>query len=324
MEIIPDALHSIPDHRIPELDFEVKPRGMVPNYFEISQTNLRYGKAYGFSALSKSNWWLPFHYSVNATGFGIEIRTRNLNGMLLNLDIFPGQQEIYRIITIDGQVIDLPEESRKSDLTLYYENGSWKKSIDSNARLKKRPGLQGPIGDIEKEGFVIVYGTLNDRVKNRLFNRARQIEESFVGTDKGQWSGGRFLIKSDIEVTREEIEGRNLWLIGNSSENLIHKVFCNEIPLEIYVDSINLGNRIWTGENLFVELICQNPTNPDNYIFIEAAQSHDGYLAEIFKYRDFDFSITSVDGINNDYVACGILDADWLISNNGSKVWSKH
>lgn len=324
LEIIPDALHSIPDHSIPALDFEVKPSGKVPNYFEISQTNLRYGKAYGFSALSKSKWWLPFHYSVSVTDFGIEISTRNLNEILLNLDIFSGQQKIDRKIVIDGQAIDVSKESLKSDLILNYKSGFWEKVSHSNKRLKKRPGLQGPIGDIEKEGFVIVYGTLDERAKIRLFNRARQIEESFVGTDKGQWSGGRFLIKADNEVTRDEIEGRNLWIIGNSSENLIHKKFCDEIPLIINNRSVTLGNKTWTGDNLFVELICQNPTNPDHYIFIEAAQNHDGYLAEIFKYRDFDFSITSVDGINNDYVACGILDGEWLLSKNGSKVWSKH
>ncbi len=325
LDIVPDTEHHIPPWKVPELKISPRSLNTVPDAFELKQSSLRYGSAYGFTVTAKEMAWRPFSLSVGGlTGNNWSVAVSNTQSFEIKLDRLNGSQLRSVDLSINGQAVPIRVDEPKQTVVLEKKNGRWGQTSDKlHGKIAKRPKLQGPIGDIEKEGFVIVYGTRNSSTEPILLDRAIRISDELFGSDEGEWSGGRFIIKRDTEVTNKDMADHNLWLIGNASENAIVPQMIGELPFRLDDQGIHIGNREWRGKELFLELIYQNPIEPEHYVYIEAGQSPECYYADILSKRAFDFAITRFDAKKNPLVARGVFDNYWKLDSAGAKVW-KH
>ena len=320
LKIIPGRGHDVPILAINPLSIEPKSKE-TPKEFKLKQHKLRYGSAYWLAATEKLKAWRPYSFEVAEDEEGnVRIETDNLRGLSIDNDKLRLETSNLQLI-IDGQAFKLIPDGKSFDFEYDIISKAWKKRETEMLALRKAPKLEGPIGDIEKEGFIIVYGTKDPGMTPILFNRARRVLEDRVGSDEGQWSGGNFIVKADSEVSDDEFNRKNLWLIGNVSENRITEKVAPYMPIRLTPHSILLGNEEFATDDIFLECVFLNPISRETYVYIESALSPKGYYTEILKNRDFDFSVSEIDGVSNRRLACGVFDPDWGLREDASIIW---
>jgi len=325
LDIIDGEGHAIRHDKIPSLRIKPLDKSYSPERFTVQHSNLRYGKAYGVSALEKKFAWRPFSLKVSRSRDGnVQIATENLSALALapeQLDVALSNGKFG--LVIDENSFEISSDHAVRKIVFQNDGGAWKR-IENGLRSKfprKGPRLQGPIGDVEREGFLIVYGTMDDAVTSVLSERAKKIVDDRTGSDTGQWASGIFRVKADVDVTAYDRSNYNLWLIGNERENRLVKSILSKTNSGVLDDSIAVDGRLWMGNRLFLEMITLNPEQLDRYVYIEASQSPEGYASEILKHRSFDFAISDFDSINNEWVARGVFDSEWGLNSKGARVW---
>ncbi len=324
-DVVPGAGHDIPGRLVPEMAISPKRNGRVPSSFFVTNDSLRYGKAYGVEAEEKTRDWEPFSFKASRQLRFSEwnIQTSNLQAFSMDLGRLGGSVGESVSLSVDGQPLPLAGIDVGEKLYIERRGAQWAVGDRASVEgvLRKRPGLQGPIGDIEKEGFLIVYGTQDPEMEHILFERAKCIVRHRLGSDVGQWSWGIFEVKADAEVTAEDIGRRSLWLIGNERENAVLARMADSLPFGLDDSGARVADRSWRGDSLFLEAICPNPLNPERYVYVEAGQSMKCYYAEILANRSFDFALSEIDLKTNAAVALGVFDADWRLEEGRAKVW---
>lgn len=318
--VIKNEGHSIRRENVPSLDVSIWRNSGALGGFSIYQTNLRYGARNGVSAEGKEFEWRPYRIrSFLENGKTRIYSTENLNFISLE------KKEVFRggvdQVKVDNVLFRVNEFYDKGLTYFCRDKDGWFVSDYGESLLRKRPLLQGPIGDLEKEGFVIVYGTKDPDAEPILRNRAKRIVEHRVGSDAGQWASGNIVVLSDREVTDLDIKNKNLWLIGNERENSIVELVFKRNGCRVEEDRIVLPGREWLGKSLFVEYVTINPIYGKSYVYIESAQSLEAYNSEVLLNRKFDFSITNYDSILNESIARGVFDSNWRLDSIGAIVW---
>jgi|GEM_PF-5905394 len=323
--LIENTKHYIPEEKLPKIEIPSREIGDFPERVTIKQFSLRYGEAFGVAVLGKALSWRPyeFEYDIEEDG-SLSFSTRNVKTLSIDIEeIRSGTKASIEQLVIDGQRIEMETPWSSEPIILSRDKSSWEKveQAPRSNKIAKRPGIEGPIADFEKGGFLIVYGTRKRESTDRLLERARRIARSLTGSDQGQWSGARFRIIADRDVEEAMTKTHNLWLIGSPTENSIVHELADGFALEVSSDSISLLNRNWSGKDLFLELLQPNPKYLGKYIFIEAGQSPRAYSSRILAYPEFDFVLTKFDALENPIEAAGVFDSNWGLDPEMSKIW---
>lgn len=324
MIVVPGFTHEIPDAHVPPFPFKPRNLNEIPSSFAHRSWSLRYGTAFGITAIEKRYSWRPFSFSVSRQSEkSIQVEIENLTSFSLNESFFADSQYMeIREFVINGQKLKLDQSLNATGICLFSILGDqWTLGkISHDTELEKTGHLQGPIADVEKEGFIIVYGTLDKSTETSLFKRARNIVAHRVGSDIGQWEGGRFLVKADVDVTAEELNSRNLWLIGGRQENKLVAKYAKELPFSLLENELPEISD-WGDESLFLQFIYPNPINRNTYWFIEAGGSTECYASSILREKEFDFSVSRFDAQTNPVLVCGIFDSTWGLNPEQAKIW---
>lgn len=321
LDVIEGVEHFIPLGKETNPVVEAKDVSKIARNLHFKQHMLRYGKVNGVSVISKKNQWEPYEMKMERGLEVIAFSANNITKFECENKILKNENGEFCEVTINGMRVEVyPENSAM--LTFVYENSNWITDIITEGEYMKFPGLEGPIGDIEKDGFIVVYGTTDSSSIDILKNRAIEIVRNRTGSDIGQWSGASFKIKADTEITEDELEKKNLWLIGNVDENSLVSRFANRFPFNLSSDRVIIGDTVYSDPNTFVEFVMLNPIYKNRYLFVEAAFSEVGYLGEIFRSRDFDYSVSIIDGKDNVITEKGIFDGNWKLK-KGSIRWVK-
>lgn len=342
-EIQPGAWHQFTRSPFPS-DFGWDERVEEPREFKFETGSLRYADIHWVSieeALKigkKMSVEAQFH-----SGNHINLFTRNIRKLRV---FFPGywDKTARGKIVIDFDWIPLPMEIVKDldYVDLEKSKDGWRLLTDSFSEevCGKKPGNQGPIEDIMRTGFIIVYGSSDPEMVSILRRRAWYVREERMDGDVGEWNGGSILVKSDEELTQKEKESCSLWLIGNSEQNSIVRELEPRLPISIQSDGFRMGEKIWKDDDYFLQFIIPNyfqkldhtislyrPHLPlprlraEKYILIEAGASPKSYLiTSVFENSKFDYGLFRVDGLNEPICVSGLFDTRWGIG-SGSKEW---
>ena len=329
----PDAAHG---GFKPEMDYEIY------DWFENLQRN-PYPKRVVYKAGSLKHaeaYWVKIDRFIDLLKFStidaeiissnhIKVKTGNIAQFSLTFsnELINIKQPVK--ISINGKLYFQKKIPESKKLTLSAQISRQGRAIDwteenpwEESELTKNYKLPGQIIDAYNSGFMLVYGTIGTE-QQTVTNKKEA--ESF----EQQWRSWQHVtcrMKSDVEVTADDISNYSLILFGNSSCNAITKKVNNHLPIRFEQNSIIAGEKRFSGDEVGLAMIYPNPLNRKRYVVIQAGISWQGTSSIVkrigseFDYIIFDsrtMGINVLQGnltINGTPLLFGFFDQDWRLS----------
>lgn len=254
--------------------------------------------------------------TINITTDNVEIFTLLFNEAPLN--------KMSRVqININGTVAykDLIPTTKK--ITLALTNSGWDLWGGSlPAGKRKVPGLSGPIGDINYDEQVHVYGTKVQQDIPFLQKSADLGSRNWILAR--DYSEVRFPIIPDTQLTDEMMCEKSVVLYGNACNNEILSRIGDKLPIKIGCGSIQLRNRTITEPYSGIKMIYPNPQCPRRYLLVIAANNAEAvwlanrnlpiYLPDylVFSKKTISTRMFMVLG-NRSFIEGGFFDEYWQL-----------
>jgi hypothetical protein len=138
-------------------------------------------------------------------------------------------------------------------------------------RPEKVHGLQGPIDDAFVDGFVCVRGT------GKTWHPATaKHAESTLARFSAEWTRyfrGNLVIKDDIDVSNDDIAGKNLILFGDPSSNSILAHIADALPLRWNEKEIAIAGKTFAADGHVPVMIYPNPLSPNKYVVLNSGHT---------------------------------------------------
>ena len=168
--------------------------------------------------------------------------------------------------TIDGQTI-------KAGASPVFEkgNGKWALAAGKPAGLRKVHGLQGPIEDAFRDGFLAVRGSgqsWNAPVHDYANQRFDMLKSEFA-----KWMRGDIRVKNDSEVSASDIANYNLVLFGDPGSNSLTAKVIGRLPIQWTRSEISLGTQKFPAADHAVVMVYPNPLNPQRYVVLNTGHT---------------------------------------------------
>lgn len=185
--------------------------------------------------------------------------------------------------------------------------------------LKKTAQLYGPVIDAFTTPFLFVVGTAGRDAKAIEMQAAAQRAAKALAREWMARANGMARIKSDTDVTRDDIAAYNLILFGNAQTNRLITQINDELPLRFTATGIRAEGRVITGDDLGMVMVTPNPLNPNRYAVIVGGMTPRSFetaarlrLAELPDYVIFDRRTLA--GQEIDFVGGGFFDKFWRLA----------
>jgi hypothetical protein len=191
------------------------------------------------------------------------------------------------------------------------------------AGLRKKPWLEGPVQDAFTTPFILVYGTPEDEISRYIIEaEARRFTE-----DWELLYNAPCRIKSDRDVTEQELADYSLVLYGNKDQNLVYRRMADQLPLQVDSQGVQIGSERWDGADVGAKFCFPSPLNPDRYVCIFAGATWRGtyginnrfgnwfHWGPFDNYNWFDFVVFDERTVSPPTVLCtGFFDSQWRMS----------
>ena len=200
-------------------------------------------------------------------GNRVKIATDNLAQLSVHFDDHLLDLSAPVEIEVDGQqVFDGPAPAGR-EATFHRSAEGWAPGPQPPAvGLRKARGLAGPMNDVFREPFIVVYGASGGADATEINRRE--------GAKLLSWFQGRYNatypLKADAEVTDDDIADNHLVLYGTPSNHSLLARMLDQLPVAITERSITLGDETFHGEDLGILFVYPNPLNPRKYVEIGA------------------------------------------------------
>ena len=208
---------------------------------------------------------------------------------------------------------------------------------DAAAPRIKSPSLCGPIKNVYRDPFMLVYGTLKEKPLPALPQAAtgEKIEPNADSANAlrfaREWSiycDGYPRLKSDRDVTAEDRKNYNLILFGTRESNAILAGIADQLPLELTPDGYRLGKdkiEVAKPDEIGVQFCYPSPFDARRMIVVQSGLFWGEQLPANHKldllpdYIVFDNTIEpgaqtdhfDLTDQTNHALACGFFDAKW-------------
>ncbi len=224
---------------------------------------LRYHRQHWVEALGLGEHWQDSRIDARfESGDRLVVTTKNVQSMRLRPPRHPGE------ITIDGQ------RAAGGDGALAYErhDGKWVAApADDEDRLRKRPGLQGPIDDALWEPFLVVLPTghttpgVERWVTFELEHFRRRWKNAFRG---------ELPVVRDVDVKPDDYARFHLIVWGDPQSNLFLRKLASSLPVGWSDGQLVAGRRTYAAGRHVPLLIYPNPLNPRKYVVLNSGPTH--------------------------------------------------
>jgi len=307
------------------------PPPQSPRSFTYTTASLRHNRA----------WWIQLDRldapatlsTVRATADddGIRITTDNVSALSVLLTEAPVETHN---ISVDGTQFTLPARHEERMLRVAKSGQEWR--LAQQRDLTKEKGRSGPVADVLRDPFIVVYGTQGE---DEAHTRICLYEAERFAADWENHYGTRPRMKSDEEVSDADIADFNLFLFGGADVNGVTRRLAGKIPVRIDGEGVHVGDRTYSGDDIGAVLCYPNPLNQQRMVALVAGTTpaalfqaydrsrlwlgpHDGVAW--FDYAVFDSRTATPDS----FTALGFYDNDWQLpqakaaSSGGGMSWT--
>lgn len=236
----------------------------------------------------------------------IKLITSNISGYTLILN--------NRLVDL-SKTITIIENGRRVFNGILKHKRCFVKKPAQQSKLRKRPGLSGPLWDIYSRSTVLIYGS--NSTKDSLVNAAELCARDFANP---QWMPQvDFEIISDASLEGKSLPNKNIVLFGNKNTNRILGKISDELPIKLEKGKIITENAKFSAQNLGYVLLYPNPLNPDKYVAVFAGNSprNINCFNNIWpkfnsRVKDMDYGIFQINEDNSvNWLVRGIFGTNW-------------
>ncbi len=266
-------------------------RNRIPERIDFVTYTLRYNHMHWLSVEGLAKHWEQARISatldhrtadVTANHAQIVVTPKNVTDFTLSMapGWFPygsGQDVTVRIGKQDFQLRGESDYSFKAPF--HWEQDQWKLGTraDQPGKLRKQPGLQGPIDDAFLDSFLFVKGTgkcAHDKVSKWVEGESLHAADHWRKQFRGHAR-----IKNDTDIKDEDIAAHNLILWGDPSSNAVLAKIADKLPIKWDAKQVTVGGQTYAAEKHIPLLIYPNPLNPKRYVVLNSG----------FTFREYDY-----------------------------------
>jgi hypothetical protein len=186
--------------------------------------------------------------------------------------------------------------------------------------IAKTESLYGPVIDAFNKPFILVIGSTGTGEQAERMNKASRLAAQAFAQDWMTRCNGIARIKTDAEVTTEDILSSNLILFGNDATNSLIHAINDELPIRFGPDGIIRGQQTISAVDCGMILIRPNPLNESRYVVIVGGTTDSSMrtasrlrLTEMPDYVIFDRN--TLKGKRIDFLTGGFFDKHWQVAN---------
>ena len=144
-------------------------------------------------------------------------------------------------------------------------------AVQNNARIEKRPGLQGPIDDAFTDRFVIVRGTGTPR-----FPRVQAWADARLAEFAATWARslrGDLRVIDDTALTPADVETSHLILFGDPGSNRVLAGLLPDLPLTWTESTLQVAGATFDPATHAPALVAVHPKDPLHYVVINSGHT---------------------------------------------------
>ncbi len=281
-KIHPDSMREI-EQRLAAI--AAAGRARMPYEVHFTTWMLRYHRMHWVAVDSLEEHWERARVHASITGpSALAVRTQNIAA--LTLDMAAGHCPLHPmkrpLVTIDGQEVSVrrPKSDRSWTVHLRKDaNSAWQETLSAHdpeaGTPVKKPGLQGPIDDAFMDRFLMVLPT-----GAPWHEASGQWAASEAERARFEWRRqfrGDAPVKTDAEVTDEDIASAHLVLWGDPGSNALLARVLKKLPIQWTRDQLTVNGKNCPAAGHMPVLVFPNPLNPERYVVLNSGFTYREY-----------------------------------------------
>lgn len=286
-----------------------------PQRVDFKLYSLEYNRAFWLTVEALEQWGRPGFISAEASLADKTLTIRSENIAAVTIDTRQaGLPPVCRVIWNSKSLGELnPDKEGKLHLPLSFNEHAGNTS-QTPSLWRKRRGLCGPCEEVFDTRFLVVQGTAGDEAADTIL--AQQV--SLWAKEWDEFADGYPLIKTDREITEEDIQKCNLVLFGTPQTNAILARLADALPIQIGDHRYEINGKVFAGPDLGLVMCYPNPLNPSRYVLIYSGERYGERLSINHKHDllpDFIIFTTKEFGRDNanQALCAGFFDMKWQL-----------
>ncbi|MCA9140641.1 MAG: hypothetical protein KDB00_27905 [Planctomycetales bacterium] len=257
----------------------------VPQRIDFTTQTLRYNRMHWVHVEGLKQHWKTSHVlaeiKTDEDKSVVEVSTENVSHLRLEFAAGQWQGSIPSrpAVAIDGDtLVGGPIRSDRSwTFQCELKDGHWAPVERTDVKLRKRPGLQGPIDDAFMDSFLFVLPS--GKSSDPAFQTWTDAESHHAQLHWRNHFRGDVQSVIDRELTKEQIADHHLILFGDPQSNSVIARLADALPVKWTENSIKLADKTFPRSDHAVVMVYPNPANPDRYIVLNSG----------FTFREYDY-----------------------------------
>ncbi|HYE19280.1 MAG TPA: hypothetical protein VEA69_12595 [Tepidisphaeraceae bacterium] len=254
--------------------YAAKGRNPVPAEIRFTTYTLRYDRMFWVYVNGLGRHWEQATVDAKLTpDHSITATTKNVTeiGFLFEPGQFPGTPNSTAAITVDGDKLSAPVAADGSLRAAFIRlpSGRWSIHLPKpRPGPRKIHGLQGPIDDAFLSSFLIVKPT--GKPLNPTVGKWADHELAHATAEWRKIFRGEPRVKSDTDLTADDIANHNLILFGDPASNAALAKVAEKLPIKWTADAITVRDQTYPAASHAPILIYPNPLNPQKYVVLNS------------------------------------------------------
>jgi predicted esterase len=281
----------------------------------------RYSDCYWTTLLRQDRQYDRSLVDAERKADGYAIKTENVRTFRLALpEDWRDRSEVS--IEIDGQKVAAHPDA--AFVLLDKESSHWSQVeemrwlADAEAKHFKRPGLTGPIDDAFKGSFLCVRGT--GKPWHDAVQRHADAELARFSAEWNKWFRGTLPVKTDNDVTPDDLQEKNLILFGDPASNTLIAKALSGLPLHWTMDELTVAGTKYSAAEDIPAMVYPSPFAAGRYVVLNSGHTfHEPDFKNTNRMlypRYGDWAVLSVSKNGNDapadtVVTAGLFDEQW-------------
>lgn len=300
-------------------------RNPVPKHVRFTTWTLRYNEMFWVKLDGLEEHWKRADVDAEIVNpHFVTVIAKNVSALTLSMPpgFCPLDNSQKPKVIIDGKQVEVPNVLSDRSWTAHYHKAGkkWKlRRIEDNS-LRKVHGLQGPIDDAFMDSFVMVRPT-----RKAMHEKTGEWVKSEMSHAIDHWRRqfrGEASVKSDAEISENDIASSNLILWGDPQSNQVLAKIASKLPIRWDAQNIIVGKQSFSSDHHTAAYIFPNPLNPTRYVVLNSGFTfrEADYLSNSLQVPKLpDYAIIDIDTPPTPYapgkiVTAGFFNEQWQLA----------